>query len=249
MVGGWARPVAAEDETRACIVASDEGQKLRDEGKLIAARDRFIQCARDACPEPIRKECSQWLNALEPRVPSVVLEARGSRGEDLTGVRVTIDGVAVNKTLDGRAIAIDPGPHRFRFEVNRRAPVEKRVIVREGEKGRRVRVVIDTAVGAGHARAGPPRAALREEPISRLTVVALVLGGVGVAALGGFALLGVTGQSEKNHLEDTCAPTRTCASADVDAARNKLIAADVLLGVGVVAVGIAVTLFVLPNAD
>src|SRR5262249_28263072 len=76
-------PVAADDETHACIVASDEGQRLRDDSHLTAARDQFIRCARDVCPAPIRKDCTQWLDDVEQRVPRVVLEARDAAGGDI----------------------------------------------------------------------------------------------------------------------------------------------------------------------
>jgi hypothetical protein len=234
------RPAAADDDTHACIVASDEAQRLRDESKLTAARDHFLRCARDACPDPIRKDCSEWLDDVERRLPRVVFEARDAAGTDLVHVRAFVDGVVVAEALDGRAVAIDPGVHRFRFEVGESAPVEEVVVVREGEKEKHVRAVFYPAPAPAKARAP---AASEAGPGTGPPVLALTLAGVGVAALGGFAYFGLTGQSDKNDLEDGCAPTRTCDLDDVARARDRLIVADVLLGVGIVALGAATVVF------
>ena len=68
-------------------------------------------------------------------------------------------------------------------------------------------------------------------------VPALVVGGIGVLALGSFAIFGLGGKSDVNNLENTCKPH--CAESDVDKARTKLIIADISLGVGIVALGVA----------
>jgi hypothetical protein len=64
---------------------------------------------------------------------------------------------------------------------------------------------------------------------------------VGVVGLGLFATFGILGTNQKSDLEDTCAPN--CSEEDVNSVRAKLIAADVSLGVGVVAIGVATILF------
>jgi hypothetical protein len=74
-------------------------------------------------------------------------------------------------------------------------------------------------------------------------MASIVLGGVGVAALGSFAAFGILGKNQLATLHETCGATHTCAEADVDAARTKLIVADVSLGVSVVALGVATVLF------
>ena len=62
--------------------------------------------------------------------------------------------------------------------------------------------------------------------------------------MGGFAFFGLTGQGDKDQLRDTCAPLRACSQDDVDAARTKLVIADVALGVGVVALAVATYMFI-----
>src|SRR5262249_17222581 len=82
--------------------------------------------------------------------------------------------------------------------------------------------------------ATPPN---RETPgASRTTPAgAWILGGTGIVLIGGFAFFGLTGQSDRDHLAQTCAGLETCAPHDVSAARTKLLGADVLLGAGVLA--------------
>jgi hypothetical protein len=75
-------------------------------------------------------------------MPTVVLAATDAAGNDMLAVTVTVDGAPFAKTLDGPALSIDPGSHTLRFIAAGRAPVEKTIVAREGEKARRVSVVI-----------------------------------------------------------------------------------------------------------
>src|SRR5690349_12130436 len=87
-----ASPSRAEDEKVACVSASEQGQQLRDHAKLVDARDKFVQCARDECPSVVRKDCVQWLSEVTNSLPSVVLSAKDDAGQDVLEVRVTVDG-------------------------------------------------------------------------------------------------------------------------------------------------------------
>src|SRR6185436_17967309 len=75
-----------------------------------------------------------------------------------------------------------------------------------------------------------------------LPVASYVLGGVGVAALGVFAYLGLRAKRDSDAMRDGCAPA--CAHDDVTALKTKLVAADVALGVGALGLG-AATFFAL----
>lgn len=63
---------------------------------------------------------------------------------------------------------------------------------------------------------------------------------VGVAGGVGFAYWGINGRREAERLADSCGLDRSCRKAQVDPVRNKLIFADVSLGVGIAAFGAAV---------
>src|SRR5262249_57538548 len=110
-------------------------------------------------------------------------------GEGVMGVHVTIDRNTPTESLDGKAVAVDPGGHTLRFIAAGSAPVELTIVVREAEKNRRIMVTLNRG-GTG---------ARRMEPQSRpVPVGAYVLGAVGLASLAGFAILAVHGQGVFN---------------------------------------------------
>jgi hypothetical protein len=121
--------------------------------------------------------------------------------------------------------------------------VEDRVVMHAGEKNRGLLV----RLGPAPTAPPPPPAGDHPTPASGgggIPVAAIVLGGLGVVALGSFTYFGLTGKSDVSDLKNTCAPN--CEQSKVDSARSKLIIADISLGVGVVAIGVA-TWMILTN--
>ena len=60
-----------------------------------------------------------------------------------------------------------------------------------------------------------------------------------VVGAGGFAYWGIQGRKDAAALREDCGYNKTCSNSQVDAVREKLIFADVSLGVGIVALGAA----------
>ena len=138
-----ARPARAEDTKHACIAAADRGQVLRDQRKLRAAQGEFLACARDACPSLVRTQCADWLADVAKSTPTVVVRVtRG--GADVTGVSVFVDGALLESRQGGEAVAVDPGTRHFRFVLEGEAPLERDVVVAEGEKFQKVLVSFDS---------------------------------------------------------------------------------------------------------
>ena len=139
-LGGVRIAVAAppREQTHACVAASTQGQTDRDEGRLLAAREQFLSCTREVCPQIVKKSCAGWLAELSERIPSVVVrvhEASQQAGQrDVTEARVTLDGSAV--TLDGRSLTLDPGRHTLSVDAPGFSPVERTFLVAEREQGR-----------------------------------------------------------------------------------------------------------------
>jgi hypothetical protein len=160
--------------------------------------------------------------------------------KDLSDVKVFVDGAAVTDRLDGKPIQMDLGKHVVKFEYQGQTK-EEEVIIGAGQKNRNVTVTFGPAAGgaAGPVAPGPGGGDTSKEGS---IVPALVVGGVGIHALGSFALFGLGGKSDVSDLEKTCKPH--CAESDVNAARTKLIIADISLGVGIVALGVATYLLV-----
>lgn len=233
----------AGGERQACMTAAEQAQSLRDSGKYGDARKQLLVCVRDVCPAFVKKDCTEWLSQLESVAPSVVFGAKvGSR--DLVDVRVLVDGKLALEKLEGTPVTIDPGPHTFKFEWANQTR-EEQVVVSAGQKGRNIVATFGSTEASAASTtpaapaAGSPVAAspAAEKPGRGSLVPALVVGGVGVIALGSFAIFAISGKSEKSDLEASCKPR--CASDDVDGTRTKFIVADVSLGVGLVALGVS----------
>jgi hypothetical protein len=203
-------PVAAASgpSKRECVAASENAQDLRVGGHLHDAREKFSACVSASCPRPVREDCAQRLAEIDQSMPTVVLAAKDPAGEDLFAVSVRIDDRPVVERLDGSAVDVDPGEHKFTFQTEGEPTVEKTVVVREGEKNRTVQVVLGTA-------AAPPAAPVARLPPSpppatggdgsTQRAIGLVVGGGGViaAAIGG--VLGVTSKVLYNHaVDDEC---------------------------------------------
>lgn len=214
----WATPAAADD---ACLSSYEKAQRLRLDKKLLAAKSELLVCARAECPQVLRRDCSTWLGEVDAALPSVVVAARAGSAE-VTDVRVLVDGRALAESLDGSALSLDPGQRLFRFERAGAAAVEQKVLIRAGEKNRRLEV--DFGGTTERAEAEP----------SRLPVYALL--GVGAVALGSFSYFALESHSKRQDLE-SC--KGHCAEADVDAVQRDQLIADVSLGVGLVALGVA----------
>jgi hypothetical protein len=231
---------AHADPTDACIDASVKGQELRDQGKLIVAREKFLQCSQKPCPGLLRKDCAGWLADVEARTPSIIVTAQDPSGHDAADVAVAIDGQPFLARLDGKAAAIDPGSHLLRFERAGSPAIEDRVVVREGDHRRVVSVRFQMAP----APSPPPL-----PPASRAGRVAVtaLLGGISLAGWATFAALGIGAKQDADELRATCAPA--CPAGEVDAIRSKEIAADVGLGLGLAAaVGAAALIVTWPPA-
>jgi hypothetical protein len=232
---------ARADEKLACATASDNGQKLRDDGKLVKARQEFLVCARDVCPATIKKDCSDWLSQSEASLPSVVLGAKDANGQDLASAKVTIDGQPSDEKLEGKAMFVDPGPHTFRFEIPGEKPIDQQIVVREGEKNRAISVSwqkADAPQNPGGATPPPP------EPESKPNhVPAYIAGGVGIVALGVGTVFAIIGTGDYNDLKNSCGQTKSCTDDQVSPVKTKILVADIAFGVGIVAIGTAVVLY------
>jgi hypothetical protein len=242
----------------ACVAASDEGQRLRASSHLLAAREKLIACSDATCPSVVRAACADWLHEVENATPTIVLAVRSrtptcdaaAAETDRVDVTVSLDGAPFVARLDGGATPIDPGEHVLRFEAQGVEPREERIVVREGEKSRSVRVVL-----AGRAPECP-RASTPPQPntISRAmepqrpgpptgAYVATGVAAVSFAVFGVFAVLGDSLYHDRLH---QCGPG--CSSDQTAPVNTEFIVADVGLGVGIAAAALATWLFLKPRA-
>jgi hypothetical protein len=200
--GRAADPGAAE-----CLAANESSIKLRTQHELRAARTQLLVCAAATCPVDIRAECARRVDEINRALPSLVFEAKGPDGGDLASVKVTMDGKTLVDRLDGSAVVVDPGEHKFLFETQNQKPVEKVLVVREGERARHERV----GFGAPTARPDAPAAGVSSSVASTASAgggsqrtIGLVTAGVGVAALATGAVFGLLANSAKNDYQSHC---------------------------------------------
>jgi hypothetical protein len=200
-----------------CIQASERALGLRKAVKLLDARAALSTCASSSCPEVVRNSCLERLTEVGQAIPSVVFFAKDPSGNDLSEVRVSIDGKPYADRLDGSAISLDPGEHDFHFEAAPAPPADVRLVLHQSEKNRRVDVVLGAPKGSG---APPPTAALTSHETSARPAIGLAVGGAGAALLVVGAVFGVLSLAAHDSYERDCgssigAPTNQCNAAGV----------------------------------
>src|SRR5262249_55364962 len=132
----------------------------------------------------------------------------------------------------GRAVALNPGTHVLRLEADHRVATTTSIVVREGEKVRVANVRLEPAPRIGLVRVDRP-----------VPVSVYVTGAIGIVALGTFGAFAIAGKSQETDLRNrNCSPS--CPKSETDAVKAKYLAADVSLGVGVLAFAAATYLFV-----
>ena len=172
-------------------------------------------------------------------LPSVVLGAKDKKGRDIVDAKVSIDGKVVTESLDGKAVAVDPGVHTFRFETDGAPAVEETVVVRQGEKNRILTVTFAAPDGPADVKAS--RAAKDPNQGGSVPVAAYVTGGLGIVALGAALYIDLDANADARDLRKTCAPT--CEQSQVDDVENRYVIAGVTAGLGGAALIAGVVLF------
>lgn len=244
-----AGPAAAQGRgsaaARACADAASSGQVLRDDGKLIEARARFVTCAQPSCPKLIQKDCAEWQSDVDARLPTVVLSAKDDVGHDVANVSVTLDGNAFQGGLaNGRSTPVNPGRHTFAFTAPGHRAAERVIVVREGERARAVDGVLERLVKpAAPEKDGGSREG--GETSSGPGPLPFILGGLGLAGAGAFIALFTGIKSDKDALVGT--PDYT--EEKRDELKTRLVVADAIGAVSAVALVASATLFIVAFTD
>jgi hypothetical protein len=245
-----AAPRVLANDRAACLDAAAKGQTLRDAHKLLEAREQFRLCVATGCPAVVQTDCAGWLAEADKNIPTVVLSAKDSSGNDVFDVSVTIDGVSVATKLDGVALPMNPGPHTFRFQRGDATSGDHEVLVREGQKDMAVAVSLTAPSTVAHPPPGvtPPLGSVGASGGVPWHAIGWVVGGVGVVGLGvGAAFTAIT-LSKKS--AGDCNAQGHCANyASVNDAKNAapVAGAGLIAGGALVVAGAALLLFTHPN--
>jgi hypothetical protein len=208
-------------DKQTCAAAYEKAQEERQGAQLRAAREQLQICSNASCPLVVRNDCGRWQGEVERDIPTFVLRVKGAPA----GLRATLDGS--RSVQPDQPTETDPGGHSVRVEAPGYEPVDQSLALRPGERS--VPVVIELRERPAPSASAPPP----EDPSFARVYAA---GAVSLVALGGFAYLGVTGKSREGEFK-ACKPY--CAASDVDEVRTRYLVADVALGVGVIAAGLA----------
>lgn len=213
------RAATAHADTQACIDAHVAVQEKRLAGDLRGARAASDVCAAEGCPAALRGECGRWRDDIDTELPTLKLAVVGA--PPAATVELRIDG---EEAALGGAIGLNPGHHSVEVKAGTKSARRAVHLV----QGQRAELAIDLSA-PGDSGAPPPPTREKALPVGPI-----VVGAIGVAGLGVFAVMGGLGASEFAELEETCAPR--CRKEETDAVDTKLLVADVALGVGSAAV-------------
>jgi hypothetical protein len=207
-----------------CIQANTDAQTLRREGKFAEARKELERCSSSSCPSLVSADCIKRLDELESAQPTVVFNVVDGSGRDLNDVQVTIDGAVLLQKLGGGAVAVDLGEHTLTFSAPDRPSVTKKLLFRQGEKSRIVRITMPGSQDAppdGEAQPSPsttgqgPTADDAAAPGggssgSSQRTIGFVVGGIGLAGLGVGGFFGLRAIQSKGRQTDNCQSATTC---------------------------------------
>jgi hypothetical protein len=161
----------------------------------------------DATREAARAE----LFALDQRVAKVVV----APAESLPGLRVSLDGAALDPAVFGLVYAVEPGAHRIEAQADGRSPLVRSIQVGAGET-KTLTLLLPKP------EAAPVSAAKTRAPVSApddgatLRMLGFSSLGIGAAGLAVFAVAGVSAKNVHDNLEAECGEAGCSDSAHQD---------------------------------
>jgi hypothetical protein len=237
-ITGVSSVATAQTSIEACSSAYTKGQEDRLAGRLFDARQAFIACAELSCPEAIRADCSRWQSEVEQDLPTIRLKVADIHGAAVNEVKLSADGTSVPAAKLARPIILESGPHTLRVEANGFSPVELERALRPTDRELEVSVVLHRL----DEPAAPKKLdAVVASDVRPFPTAAVVVAGVGLAALGGSLYFGLRSHRQYEALKDSCAPA--CEPSRSDSLRTNALISDVALAGSVVLLGTAAWLY------
>ena len=219
---------AADPTVSDCLSATETSLHLRASHKLRDARAQLLICSAATCPVEVREECVHRTSELNAEEPTLVFTVKTSTGEELSAVKVTMDGDVVAEHLDGGALSLDPGSHQFTFEAPGLPPLSEVLILHEGEKGRGETVVLEPAA---------PSTGIAEKRGNGRRVFGVTIGAVGLAGLAVGGIFGASASSSWNAATKLC-PSHVACSEQAVNDRSTAVNFATVATVGVIAGGV-----------
>jgi len=234
LVGWLLRAGVSRAQTpEASCEAVERTEAMRAAGHYREARARLLECVNAQCGGDVRRRCAATLQKLDAVTPSVVVRAYDGKGNDVMDVAVTLGNEPLASSLDGMAIPVDPGEHRFVFKRAGFEPVTQTVTILQGEKFKSIEVRVGPVEPAPLLTEGGDGASGSLSP-TRIAAGGTLIG-VGVVGLVGFTWLGLSARSEETEMQENCSPA--CSDARVSSLRTQYVLTNVSLGVAIAALG------------
>jgi PEGA domain len=208
-------------------------------GKLVTALGGYelALAAADGVGGDFKSEVEQAISRLRARIPKIVIQ----RGEGAETAAIELDGIALGGASIGVPVPSDPGAHGVNAKAPGFAPFSKTITVAEGEQASVIVTLTPLPLTDDLLASGPGS---RQKTHSR--VGPYVVGGIGVASLIGSGVLFALRASAISDLDAACKNRQGCPSSSqstYDRLRFYNTGAQVTLGIGVTALGAAVTWF------
>ncbi len=243
------------------------------EGRTATAWAEFNDAVSQAKKEnnaPREAFAREHIAALEPKLSRVTITVTPASAS-VAGLEVKLDGARIGKAAWGSSMPVDPGKHAIDATAPGKKPWSGSITVgADGDKQAATVPALEDAPAAGGVATpgggapavtptttpatpvgGSASDAAAEDGSGRRTL-GLVVGGVGVVALGIGGFFGLRAMSKWDERKENC-PGGACNATAVEAGSDAKSAANVAnlgVGLGLVAIGVGVVLFITaPSGD
>ncbi|NUP06004.1 MAG: hypothetical protein HOW73_08095 [Polyangiaceae bacterium] len=191
---------ALADTQQECGDSYLKTQDLQDAGKLEEAIEQAQICSQ-ACPKltsraakEMTSDCAKWQTDLESRTSSIIVEVVDAAGKPVTEGSISLDGEPWLEKLDSAAHGLSKGPHTLKINVKDADPHTEGIVVKEGEKDRKIKITLPGA----------------EPPPAEYSIAPWIIGGAGVAVLLASAVTGGLVIYDYNVMNKNCNEVTGC---------------------------------------
>lgn len=212
-------------------------------GRLVTALGGYELALAEAeqVGADFKGEVETAITRLRERIPKLLIE----RGTGADAAAVHLDGVALGGNSVGVEIPLDPGPHNVSANAPGFKPFTATVELKEREVTRLAIELEPQPIPPPDA--GPKQVIVVTRTEAPKRLVPYVVGGAGVAALVAGGVLFALHESLDAELKRKCPNPNACPESNRDTYDRMVFyswAAPVTAGVGVAAIGVAVSLIV-----
>jgi hypothetical protein len=213
-------------------------------GRLVTALGGYdlALSEADSVGPDFKNEVETAMSRLRERIPKLFIE----RGAGAEAASVQLDGVDIGASSIGVEVPLDPGPHKVTAAAPGYNPFDATVELKEREV---TKVTLELEVAPEPVAPPPPtRVVIVPQEKGPDRTVPYIVGGAGIVFLGAGGALFALRQTALADLEKDCPDKNNCPESNKDSydkAKLYGILAPISAGVGVAAIGTAVTMILL----